>query len=611
MQKRKQYIGKGNTELDPALNPSDQILYEFDDAQKHIYSSIKTDFNEAFAQNILLGGARGCGKSSLVNLAIDLKRNLVVKIDCSIADEEADLLILMVNKLKKLLDSNAIPADDTSYEEIDRLIREITFDSTDICKMTALESIQEDSEGIVDFVAEVCLPLKMINFKSSVQGRLKEVLISKKDKKQEYLQQRVTAYFERKAAFELLIDKINEKSRKKLIFVFDEIDKHHADFLDKVFDKYKSFLTSGKSTNIFLVNISQYYHIMCGNACDNIEVYFDKKYFLRSASFPLFREISYNRFRSNFALETNYYLNRGIFRNIYADMEMGSKDIFLLFKAKYYLELVEFVNACAELCDFEREILVAVLNKVLKRGFIGNRLNLDNLKHICSEEFTAFRNIQLQELVPYILKSHAANAPDWIVLNENEITMDYDIFKAEYDKDLFNSSDHENSSDYWQYYRKETAAAENRDLCSNNRKFEDLNNGQIILGTDSDFGFLLIDDSNTSHEDIIKTLLYSSYINAFIRVKKKNSLGYECGYVFFIDSSTKGKYVLYYNNASWLYEDFWVKEKIDNFISANGIKEIEIEVDSDFEANKDNLRLIIDKYNRHEDIPNDWINCKW
>ncbi len=235
-----------------------------------------------------------------------------------------------------------------------------------------MEIVQEESEGIADFVAEVCMPLKLINFKSSIQARLKEVLVSKKDKTEEFLQQRVTAYFERKTAFGSLIDKVNEASRKKLIFIFDEIDKHNVDFLDKISDKYKSFLTSGKSTNIFLINIYQYYHIICRNACDNIAAYFDKKYFLRAAPFRLFKDISYNEIRSNIALETNYYLNQGIFRNVYADMDAGNRDIFLLLKAKYYIKLVEFTNSCEELDDFVKEILVSVLNKILKRGFIGD-----------------------------------------------------------------------------------------------------------------------------------------------------------------------------------------------------------------------------------------------
>jgi len=125
------------------------------------------------------------------------------------------------------------------------------------------------------------------------------------------------------------------------------------------------------------------------------------------------------------------------------------------------------------------------------------------------------------------------------------------------------------------------------------------------------FEFCLIDDSNNSHNDIVKTLLYDTGIKAFIRVKKKNSLGYEFGYVFFIDSSIKGRYVLHYDNASWSYEGFWVKEKIDNFILVKGIKEIEIEVDSDFKANKDNLRVIIDKFNRHKNITKEWIDFRW
>ncbi len=611
MQKRKNYIGKGNTELDPKINPSDRILYEFDDAQRHIYSSIRKDLNGKFTKNILLGGVRGCGKSSLVNLAADLEKNLVVKIDCSIADEEADLLTLIINELKKILDSSKITLDDKLSKEVNKLIREITFCATNVYKVTALESVQEESEDIADFVADFCMPLKLINFKSSIQARLKEVLVSKKDKTEEFFQQRVTAYFERKTAFGSLIDKVNEVSGKKLVFIFDEIDKHNVDFLDNIFDKYKSFLTSGKSTNIFLINISQYYHIICGNACDNIAAYFDKKYFLRAASFRLFKDISYNDICSSVTLETNYYLNQGIFRNVYADLDAGYRDKFLLLKAKYYIKLVEFVNSCDELDDFVKEIIVLVLNKVLKRGIIGNSIDLNNLKQICSEEFSVFKNIQLQELILYILKSHAANTENWIILKEDKLMVDYDIFEEKYIKELYNSSDNENSSSYWENYKKEIEGAEDNTLHVYDSKFREINDGQIKLRNYDNFEFFLIDDSSNSHEDIIKTLLLDTDIVTFIRVKKKNSLGYEFGYVFFIDSSIKGRYVLYYDNASWSYECFRIKEKIDNFILANRIKEIEVEVDSNFKASKDNLRLIVDKFNQHENITKDWIGLKW
>ncbi len=611
MHKRKKYIGKGNTELDPKINPSDRILYEFDDAQRLICSNIRKDLNGELTKNILLGGTRGCGKSSLVNLAVCLEKSLVVKIDCSIADEETDLLTLIVNELNKILGSSEVPLDDKSFKDVNKLIREVTFSATNVYKVTALESVQEESESIADFVAEVCMPFKLINFKSSIQARLKEVLASKKDKTEEVLQQRVTAYFERKAAFESLIDKVNEVSRKKLIFIFDEIDKHNADFLDKIFDKYKSFLTSGKSTNIFLINISQYYHIICGNACDNIATYFDKKYFLRSASFRLFKELSYNDIPSSVNLEINYYLNQGIFRNVYADTDVGNRDKFLFLKAKYYIKLVEFVNSCDEFDNFVKEILVSVLNKVLKRGIIGNSINLNNLKQICSEEFSIFKNIQLQELILYILKSHAASAENWITLKEDELMVDYDIFEEKYIKDSHNSSDNKNSSSYWENYKERTEVEKDKTLYVYNSKFRELNEGQIELKNYDSFNFFLINDSNNSHADIIKTLLHDTDIITFIRVKKKNSLGYEFGYVFFIDSAIKGRYVFYYDDASWSDEDFWVKEKIDNFILANGIKVIEVEVDSDFKASKDNLQLIVDKFNQHENTAKDWIALRW
>lgn len=611
MQKRKKYIGRGNTELDPKVDPSDRILYQFDDAQSDVYLNVRKDLNGEFTKNILLGGARGCGKSSLVNLAADLENNLVIKIDCSIIDEEADLLILIVNELKKILDNNEILLDNKSSEDINRLIRDIAFSTTNIYKVTVLESIQGETESITDFVSEVCAPFKFINFKSSIQTRLKSILVSKKDKTEEVLQQRVTAYFERKTAFGLLIDKINEVSGKKLILIFDEIDKHNADFLDKIFEKYKSFLTSGKSINVFLINISQYYHILCGNSCENIAVYFDKKYFLRATSFRLFKDISYNEIRSNIDLEINYYLNQGILRNVYSDMNKGSRNISLLFKARYYLELVDFVNTCEELDDFIKEILLTVLNKILQRGFIGNSLNLNNLEQICSEEFSFFKNIQLNELILYILKSHAANSENLIILNEDRINMDYTFFKEKYRKELYNQSDNENSSGYWKNYKKERESSDYKILNAYDNDLKKLNDGQIELKNYDNFTFHLIDDSNNSHADIIKTLLYDKVIKVFITVKKKNPLGDEFAYVFFIDSFVRGKYVLYYDNASWSYEDFWVKREIDNFILANNIKEIEIEVESDFKASKNKLSVIVDKFNQHKNVEKDWFCLSW
>lgn len=548
----------------------------------------------------------------MINLAADFEKNLVVKIDCSIADEEADLLTIIVNELKKILDSNEISSDGKSNQEIKRLIREITFSATNIHKVTAGKSVQKDNGEIDDLIAEICLPFKIIALRRNIERRLKEVFVSKKEETEEILQERVTAYFEKKTALGVLIDRINEVSGKKLVFIFDEIDKHNIEFLDKVFDKYKAFFTSGKSTNIFLVNVSQYYHLMCGNLYDNIDVYFDRKYFLRATSFSTFKDIFYNEICSNVALEINYYLNQGIFRNVYADMKVENKNIFLIFKARYYIELVEFVNNCDELDDFVKEILVSVLNKVLKRGFIGNSLSLNNLRQICSEEISTYKNIQLEKLIMYILKSHATNnGSNLIIVNEDEIIVDYDMFREKYKKDLYSNLDDENSSSYWENYKVKEEVEEDRIPYFYNNRFKNINEGKIELRNYEDFNFLRIDDSNNSHKDIIKTLLKDTVINAFITVKKKNSLGYEYGYVFFIESSIKGKYVLYYDNASWSYEDFWVKKKIDNFILANDIKKIEIEVDSDFQANKNNLQLIVDKFNQHEDVSKDWIGLKW
>lgn len=457
MQKRKNYIGKGNTELDPKKNVSDRILYEFDDVQYNTYSSIKNDLSGKFTKNILLGGARGCGKSSLVNLAIEPENNLVVKIDCSIADEEEDLLTLIVSELKKILDSARRSLGDELYKEINRLIKEITFSITNIHKITELESTQEEGVVIANFIEEFLLSLKIINSKSGIQAKLKEAMVSKRDKTEEILQQRVTTYVERKAAFELLIDKINEMSGKKLVFIFDEIDKQNIDFLDKVFDKYKTFLTSGKSTNIFLVSVSQYYHLVCGNACESIEIYFDKKYFLRAVSFSKFKNICYNEICSNVDLEISYYLSQGIFRKMYADIDIKTRNIILLFKAKYFIELVEFVNSCDELEDFVNEILVSVLNKVLKRGLVGNRLCLNSLQEICSEEFSDFRGIQLEKLTLYSLKSHMMSSCDKLItMNEDELIVDYNKFEKKYEKLLFRNSNAENSSSYLENREKKT-----------------------------------------------------------------------------------------------------------------------------------------------------------
>lgn len=609
MEKRKKYIGKGNTELNPAINPSDRILYEFDDAQRDIYSNIQKDLKGNFTTNILLGGVRGCGKSSLINLAAEFEKNLVVKIDCSIVDEDVDLLILITNELKKILDRNEVPLDEKPSVEVDRLIREITFSATNIYRVTTLERILKESGEIADFVAEVCLPFKAFNLKSSIRARLKEVLVSKKDETEELLQQRVTAYFERKTAFCLLIDKINEISGKKLVLIFDEIDKNSVEFLDMIFDKYKSFFTSGKTTNIFLISIPQYYHIMYGNACENIAVYFDKKYFLRAASFQLFKNISYNEIRSSIALEINYYLNQGVFRNVYADMEAEKRNISLMSKAKYYTKLAGFVNSRDELNDFIKEILMLVLNKVLQMGFIDNQLKLSNLKQICSEEFSIYKNIQLEELTLYVLKSSVVvNTENWINLNEDKIVFDYNIFEEKYKKDLYNDFDSENSSSHWEHYKGDELSAEERLRYNHEHKFKDINNGQIKIRNYADLEFVLIDDSNNSHGDIIKTLLYREGIKAFVKVKKENYLGDEFGYVFFIGSSINGKYVLYYKNASWSYEACWVGKKIDNFVSANNIKNITVEVNEDFKETKENLFIIIEKYNQHEKIAKDWTS---
>lgn len=611
MKKRKKYINKGNTELDPNINPGDRILYEFDDAQINIYKMIQKDLKEVFTKNILLGGARGCGKSSLVNLAADFEQNLVVKIDCSIVDEDTDLLILIANELKKILDSNKIPLGSKQSTEINRLMNEITFTTTNVYRLSVLDGIQENSESIADFLTEVGMSLKWINFKSNIQDRIKEALVSKKEKTEELLQQRITACFERKTAFGLLIDKINEASKKKLILIFDEIDKHNEEFLDKVFDKYKSFFTSGKSTNIFLCNISQYYYIKCGNAFDNIDVYFDKKYFLRAASFSLFKNILYNEICSPVALEISYFLSQGIFRNVYAEIEEGKSNVFLMLKAKYYIRLVEFVNNCEEFDDFIKEVLISIFNKILKSGLIANQINLNTLKQICSEEFSMFKNILLEKRTLYILKSHAANGENWIVLNGNKITVDFNEFKEEYKKELNPIVNNQNSSSYWKNPRKEIEGELNELSVINHRKLKDLNSGQIVLRNSAEFEFYLIEDSSESHNDIIKTLIFEKEIKAFITVKKKNSMGYEYGYIIFIDSSIKGRHVLYYDNASWLYEDLWVKRKIDNFILVNNIKEIEIEVDSNFKVNKDNLHFIICKFNKHKDIAKDWISVRW
>ncbi|MFR1722866.1 P-loop NTPase fold protein [Emergencia timonensis] len=609
MQKRKEYFGKGNSELDPIKNPLDRILYEGDDIQTHICLSIKNDLSSRFTKNILLGGMRGCGKSSLINLAITSGNNLVIKIDCSIIDKEDDLLMLIISELKKICDR--IVLDENLSNDTDRLISQIVYETTNTYRHTVIEEIQKDRESIVDFIAEVCVSLKPINFRAGIENSLKTILSQREGKTEELLQQRVNASFERKEAFRDLINKVSELCKKKIVFIFDEIDKQPADFLNKIFDKYKTFLTSEQTTNIFIVDIYQYYYIMCMNISDNIRVYFDKKYLLRAISFSLFKQILYNRICSNVDLEINYFLTQGIFRNIFAEVYTEHRDMNLMYKAKYYIDLVKYVNDCNEIEDFEKEILLEVLNKILKRGFIGNRLNIECLNKICSMEFEMYKDIQLEERVLHILKTHAVEAANWIILNESEIAIDTNIFEKKYIRPHCYDVQNENASSYWINHQGQIDAEHKRQLEINKYKLRSINNGQIKLRNYDTFEFYIINDSNKSYSDIIGTLLHSDGIEILFTIKKENTLGYEFAYVFFINSSIKGKNVLYYDNASFSYECYLVKAGIDNFLSLNGIEEIVVEVDTDFIANKDNLHLIIDKYNKHENISRDWSAIIW
>lgn len=598
MDRKRIYVDKGNVELDPNKNPQERILYYYDEKDAQIYSDLEADLKNKFCKNILISGNRGSGKSSLINAVLDVNKHWVIKVDCSLVDEIEDILILIVNEINEKINFEGY-----KIAGIESNIKNIIYTTRYISKNRNSGIVQTSLDKTKNIQSELNASLKIINFKGSVLKKLNKLYKKEQEKEEELMQEKVLSFFERKKNLKELINKIEKVIKKKIVIIFDEIDKQENDFLEKFFNKYKTYLTSGSSTNIFIINLLQYYHIFYGNTFNSIEKYFDEKYLIRMKPYSLFKASSYNIIIDEAKVKINYLMNNGAFNQLNGSSFIREVSPVLLIKAEYYISLFDYIEKVFEnLDEYIKEILIITLNKIIRIGFMGDNLNLKELTHLCSDEFSFYEKIQLKEKINYIIKSHIKNYEDICLDNENIIIKSE--IKEKY-RILLNKREYKNHANSWNYIEG--------DMGDETKSFQGkLNEGQIIIKDLDSFGFLSISDNNHAYEDIIKTLQIEKRVLAFITLKRKTAIGNEYGYLIFIDGNNFiNKYVLYYTSGGWDIESQHIKRTLDNFIKANKIKEIVIEIDEDFMLNKKTLQYVLDKYNQHEDVPKDWIIIKW
>lgn len=342
---------------------------------ENLIAQIQRLVNEKAHGVYLLGGLRGIGKTSLLNLClkeIRFGKYLRIKIDANRILNKSDFLYFIIEELYEAL-----------YDKLDD--EEIKNEINDLRQIVIENRTREFNKSINLGYNKESKVIESVKEQVSFRHSLLNSIFSRQSviENEEYLtavNSEITknegkiSYFERTDEF-LLIDKLSKFLKRlgnsleyTVVISIDELDKQSSLSIETIFNYFKNLLLNSHIIVFMCVDTLKYASITAGNAIDNeFKSYFTECFYMPTLEFDELVKYLYREF-----LITDYedailinYLTCGVFRKINTHQYVSKSSEKLKIAAQVFHHMLENVETSSFYDEYEYDIFKILMKEVL------------------------------------------------------------------------------------------------------------------------------------------------------------------------------------------------------------------------------------------------------
>lgn len=276
----------------------------------------------------LIGGLRGSGKSSFVNLCCDpfegIDMNIILRIDLSENDTDSSILRKIIRELYLSKSDRIITSE--LIESIDALYNRTFYDIKSIIKTEIYANkeqsniVSEKNDYFLNFFGNLPIISQMlksqINLSEQEQFEEKDV-----EQKITHILNEMAELFDddlRRIELINVFRKFNEDGYR-VFLIFDEIDKCSSEKFEYIFNTLKSIVLNERLISFFIVGYDDYIKYSTSNYLTNpLSTYFITRTYIPTFDFELLKKYTLHVLgkRNLFQLQKLYYQTYGLIRNI-------------------------------------------------------------------------------------------------------------------------------------------------------------------------------------------------------------------------------------------------------------------------------------------------------
>lgn len=523
----------------------------------------------------LVGGIRGCGKTTTINLArklVDKEELIMLHLNCNKLVSVDSFLFYLTRELLNAMREKDV--SDDVRKGLEDLKKCIYYMKENTVQSEVTLNEEKSMQNSISTEIEVAGQKKFKNLfgfgaqKRTSETSNKNVGHSNKKSATEKLQERLNDF--------QLVDKLSQEfhliATKEqgyhFAIILDELDKQKPEFLIDLLSYYKDLFFNSKLITFLIVDLMSYLKLLEGNEVESlIKSYITDAIYVPTDTYDELRSYLYREFNveNEYACMECYYETLGIFRKVntfqYTNRRSEEKVINILL---FY----EFMKRLESQYDFESLDLVKVAVKELVEMWVRKK------------------NIKVEYVKQYLCsKSYYENIFDL----QKGIMECFEIIERKYS---FIAKDGESTNPVyriWEDYNKIQKMA--LDLKKKDIEFHLEKRGWDGINESMELKFTYKYIKVCDHEDrnrFFKQIFYTLYSNIeHVWIVKKVMEPYfekEESYAYSVLIGVNkriGRVIYGIEDFSFSYESSWGIYDVKEFLKEQAIKEIEIEIDDE------------------------------
>lgn len=359
-----------------------------------IISNIQRIINQKAHGVYLLGGLRGVGKTSLLNLClkeVNFGEILRIKVDANRIHNESEFIYIFVDELYDALidkvEDAEIQIELKNLKEI--VIEQRTIKFADSIELNGSHEISKTELTKNNLTLEQGFFGKLFNRQIVVENEK----VSSDKKNKSYNNISSVALIERTDDF-LLIDKLSGLLKKlsldfnyTIALSIDELDKKSSLSVKLIFNYYKNLLLNSHVLVFMCVDTLRYVDLTSGNVIDNeYKSYFTDCFYIPTLEYDELVKYLYREFLITDYMEMRIinYLSCGVFRKMNTHQYISRKTDYIHLATSAFHEVIEKVSVKDFFDLYEYDIYKVLLKEVIEMLLKYKRLSEDDIQNFLS-----------------------------------------------------------------------------------------------------------------------------------------------------------------------------------------------------------------------------------